>query len=92
MMRVYRLAALELGGELLEEAVDGVLVRHLLQHGAAGVQVAALALGDELLDVGDAGDGREPPWSDRLVNDELRSQVGEQVTLVLGAAAQTGDP
>ena len=45
---VAALAPLELGGELLEQAVHGVLVRHLLHHGAAGVQVAALALGDEV--------------------------------------------
>ena len=87
---VTALAALELGGELLEEAVDGVLVRHLLQHGTAGVQVTALALGDELLDVGTQATGASLRGLDRLVNDELRGQVGEQVTLVLGAAAQTG--
>ena len=87
---VAALAALELGRELLEEAVDGVLVRHLLEHGATGVQVAALALGDELLDVGTQATGASLRGLDRLVDDELRGQVGEQVALVLGTTAQAG--
>ena len=54
------------------------------------MQVTALALGDELLDVGTQAAGASLRGLDRLVDDELRGQVGEQVTLVLGAAAQTG--
>ena len=54
------------------------------------MKVTALALRDELLDVGAQAAGAGLRRRDRLVDDELRSKIGQHVALMLGTAAQTG--
>src|SRR4051812_2803002 len=75
-------------GDLLEELVDRVLVlAERRQRLAAGVEVAALGQGDQLLDLGLDGLGLGLCRLDALMLDDLLAEVGQQ-RLAMGRVAR----